>query len=194
MKLSDKIIYALSTLILIIFIAFTFVFCFSYLSCFSCAKNTPVCAGEILSVYIYGRSEDSISARITVNSFDGSELFTVERSWHSKNLYVSFIRLDFSEKKFIFPSKVYIKQSNTFHKGISFSKFLFEKNMFLLSPPNFIPKEASSFYNLARFAYRPSSSVFSKNVGTEVFDLTVLESGVEYNFFWSGESLSLQKN
>lgn len=163
-----------------------------FFKCFGAAERLPaVIDYSVMRFMIYGNSivdnRDTVSAQITILDTAGAECVTVERSWNGSSLSVDFVSAEFFNKIFLFPLRVYGKDTITTRGGFSrkakttlLASYYLENEQCILFGTNATQQDRRDLYALAKFAVSPISSVVGISHRYSI-DLSQCEAGVYYS-------------
>lgn len=142
MKRQNYFLYFINTLIIFFIIVYVLVTCISCLMCFYAASKLPdYHSQEVLRIKIYGSTTSSsgntISGSFSIIDSNGFEIATIERSWRGSYLAVEFAELEFKDKFYIFPSRIYgknkiIEEKGEVKNGIKLDKYYNDNNQCML--------------------------------------------------------------
>ena len=80
------------------------------------------------SITMFGRSSQTISARINIFSFDSSHFYTLERSWQGWELIFDCVLVQISSGWLVFPYSIYTDVTKS-SKGLNITKYYDYKNL-----------------------------------------------------------------
>lgn len=170
MKLSEKIIRILASLIFTLFILSLIIFFGRFYFAREAIKKLDF-RNDIESVHlvVYGSSQNSISASIKLLDENQNIFAEFERSWPSSSIFFEFVTFSYEDKHISFPNRIYSSNALNIQSGIHLGKYLIRqnsKNKFLKS--------------IAKFALKPSSRTFSKYIKYSQISLSACSPGIEY--------------
>ncbi len=170
MKLSEKIIRIIASLIFTLFILSLIIFFGRfYFALNSIKKLDSIKDFECVHLVVYGSSQNSMSASIKLLDENQNIFAEFERSWPSSSIYFEFVTFSYENKHISFPNRIYSSNSLNIQSGIHLGKYIVKqnsKNKFLKS--------------IAKFAVKPSSRTFSKYIKYNQISLSACIPGIEY--------------
>ncbi|MCH5294651.1 MAG: hypothetical protein J1F14_01945 [Treponema sp.] len=160
-----------------------------FLSCFRAARTAgEFPAGDYMRVYIYGRGDSTVSARLSMYDTNSQEVCLVERSWASRNIVIDFVSAKFSSVCYTFPLEVRGRDSS-FMRGTSLSRYVNSSRGCALAGASLELKERDAWHTLSSFALSPMARLFEgRHISYSTLDLSPCETGKEYavRIDWAG--------
>ena len=145
---------------------------------------------EYMRIKIYGTSYSSegntISANFSLIDSGGNEIAQLERSWSGSYLTVEFCMLNVNHKTFIFPKKIYGRDSFFYYsdeskKGSVLEKYYNDNQQCLLAGYNSTEKIRNSLYRLSHYALGKYYCIKFMNCTKLIVDLSNCENEVFYS-------------
>lgn len=165
--------------------------CFIYLQCFSISRKIMVpVEQEYIRFKIYGSSYTengpTVSGTVSVVDSNGNDIALIERSWTGLYLAVEFAQCNFLGTNYIFPNKIYGKESiidtrTDIKQGTSLEKYYNENGQCMLLGYGSEFKERHALYNLARFATRKIKLFDFGTTSSFIIDLSECKTEVYYS-------------
>lgn len=185
-KSTIKIRFA-SLLVLILFLGVGFFYLFIFLRCFIVADSVPYFSKvSLMRVMIYGRSNETVSARISILNTRGHEVAILDRSWSGQNLVLEFSSANFNDKEYLFPYRLYSEKYDAstgkkkIYNGTKLSRYYIYDGDCVLLDSSYSDKENFALYSLAVFADLQASKFQSKFSKIYSLNLSAFRDGETY--------------
>lgn len=161
----------------------------AFLQCYYFVKKVPEFSGQILRVILFGSSEnpegETVSAKIAVLDYNGSEIAVIERSWPKPYLAVDFRSASFLQNTYFFPEKIYGTSS------VSESKNIFERHSSSYLDRYYIKKSRCLLGN-NELQKKAMFSFFKFALNKNTVNLSSCEIGKYYGVFAEDGILTVQ--
>ncbi len=180
--------------IAIISISFISYNIFGFYSCSNAVqeidRNIQTNTEEYLRIRLFGMtySEDgnTVSGNFSIMNTNGNEIAVIERSWNGSYLAVEFVELNMQNKSFIFPLRIYgrntiIENHPDKKKITTLDKYYNDAGLCLLAGVYASPENKRNLYKISRFAVKRHLLFDHKYKKIITVDLSSCVRGVDYS-------------
>lgn len=182
MKKLDAFIQALSAIIFIAFVVALLNMGLLYFKCSSAFRKVEYFpSADYVHVLVYGSSENSVSATLTLYDTDGTEVSRMERSWNASHISIDYVIVGLSGKTAAFPFSVYGEKKAPLRNNRNLYRYVVQEGKCLLAGPSLGEEASKNWADVAKFAFSPASQIFASSVDYTTINLAGCEPGKEYS-------------